>query len=328
MLTKCTFSLMAWVAALQTVSSLLPMNTNRIERTSSSISAHKLGSPLLIRGLRGGDVDSSPPADEASEVSIKFLKRNVSNLQSYLSYLQEYQNPMVARAWPANTNFVSVTETVTDTVFRNSLRAESKGLVYREWVRAGPRKQTLFTPSEVNAAIVACGGLDPGINVVVREICSTLDFAYNVRRAWGVRYGWRGFTDKAAQVLARIPMIESATLNCDLSDRHNLASIMRATAAVIPQTLAGRNFSCCARDHCRNHTEPFHEMPAVERLLLLPPLPPLCLGSVALQCVRAHMRCSIMVRVCVAPGPCAHEHGQARRCAHRGDRCGGRTGTS
>ena len=45
---------------------------------------------------------------------------------------------------------------------------------------------------------MACGGLDPGINVVVREICSTLDFAYNVRRAWGVRYGWRGFTPEVA----------------------------------------------------------------------------------------------------------------------------------
>jgi 6-phosphofructokinase 1 len=155
----------------------------------------------LARHLRGGGEGAATPGeDQAKEVTIKFLKRNVSELQSYLSYLQEYQNPMVARAWPANTNFVSVSETVTDTVFRNSLRAESKGLVYREWVRAGPRKQTLFTPSEVNAAIVACGGLDPGINVVVRDICSTLDFAYNVRRAWGVRYGWRGFTDRAAQV--------------------------------------------------------------------------------------------------------------------------------
>ena len=150
----------------------------------------------LVR-LRGGD-SNEKHGDVAADVTLTFLKRNVSDLQSYLPYLQEYQNPMVARAWPANTNFVSVSETVTDTVFRNSLRAESKGLVYREWVRAGPRKQTFFTPSEVNAAIVACGGLDPGINVVVREICSTLDFAYNVKRAWGISYGWRGFTPKAA----------------------------------------------------------------------------------------------------------------------------------
>jgi hypothetical protein len=200
MLTDWSFCLIACILMLQTVSGLMTMQTNVRGDTGVHISPLNIRSPLLIRGLRGGNDNKSSPEDVASDVSIKFLKRNVSDLQSYLSYLQEYQNPMVARAWPANTNFVSVTETVTDTVFRNSLRAESKGLVYREWVRAGPRKQTLFTPSEVNAAIVACGGLDPGINVVVREICSTLDFAYNVRRAWGVRYGWRGFTDKAAQV--------------------------------------------------------------------------------------------------------------------------------
>ncbi len=71
--------------------------------------------------LRGGsDSISSASAgatqDIKSDVSITFLRRNVSDLQSYLPYLQEYQNPMVARAWPANTNFVSVAETVTDTV--------------------------------------------------------------------------------------------------------------------------------------------------------------------------------------------------------------------
>ena len=39
----------------------------------------------------------------------------------------------------------------------------------------------------------------PGINIVVREIVFTLELAYNVRRAWGVRYGWRGFFDDAAK---------------------------------------------------------------------------------------------------------------------------------
>lgn len=41
--------------------------------------------------------------------------------------------------------------------------------------------------------------LDPGINIVVKEIACTLTLAYNVRRAWGVRFGWRGFTDPAAK---------------------------------------------------------------------------------------------------------------------------------
>ena len=40
---------------------------------------------------------------------------------------------------------------------------------------------------QVNAAIVSAGGLDPGINIVVREIVFSLELAYNVKRAWGVR---------------------------------------------------------------------------------------------------------------------------------------------
>jgi len=136
---------------------------------------------------------------EITEVTQKFVTNKVARLESYLSYLQEYQNPMVTRAWPINTNFVGNNETVTDTVFLKSMRAESKGLVYNEWVRAGPRKQTYFAPSEVNVAIVACGGLDPGINIVVREITNTLHYGYNVKRAWGVRFGWRGFYDEAAK---------------------------------------------------------------------------------------------------------------------------------
>ena len=78
------------------------------------------------------------------------------------------QNPLVTRAWPINTNFVGLNETVTDTVFCNSLRAQSKGISYNQWVRAGPRKQTFFTPSEVNSAIVSAGGLDPGIDMTIR----------------------------------------------------------------------------------------------------------------------------------------------------------------
>ena len=33
-------------------------------------------------------------------------------------------------------------------------REQSKGISYNQWVRAGPRKQTFFTPSEVlNSAL-------------------------------------------------------------------------------------------------------------------------------------------------------------------------------
>ena len=67
----------------------------------------------------------------------------------------------------------SKTKYLTDTDIHNSLRAESKGLVYRELIRAYPRNQSLFTPYEVKAAIVASDGLDPGISGADRGSCST-----------------------------------------------------------------------------------------------------------------------------------------------------------
>jgi len=36
--------------------------------------------------------------------------------------------------------------------------------------RAGPREKIYFDPEEVNAAIVTCGGLCPGLNDVIRQV--------------------------------------------------------------------------------------------------------------------------------------------------------------
>ena len=155
------------------------------------------GEPNL--DLEGGFPSAPSTSGKVVTVTEHFYFHECPSLASYLPHLQQYQNPLVTRAWPINTNFVGLNETVTDTVFCNSLRAQSKGITYSQWVRAGPRKQTFFTPSEVNAAVVSAGGLDPGINIVVREIVFTLELAYNVKRAWGVRYGWRGFFDDAAK---------------------------------------------------------------------------------------------------------------------------------
>ena len=57
---------------------------------------------------------------------------------------------------------------------------------------AGPRKHLHFKPSEVKAAIVTCGGLCPGLNVVIREIFTTLTL-YGCSEVWGVMFGYMGF---------------------------------------------------------------------------------------------------------------------------------------
>ena len=60
--------------------------------------------------------------------------------------------------------------------------------------RSGPREEVFFDPKEVQAAVVTCGGLCPGLNDVVRGIVETLE-SYGVPKGnvIGVRYGLRGF---------------------------------------------------------------------------------------------------------------------------------------
>lgn len=62
-----------------------------------------------------------------------------------------------------------------------------------KFLRAGPRKEICFKPSEVKAAIVTCGGLCPGMNVVIRELVMSLWYNYGVKDIFGVKWGYRGF---------------------------------------------------------------------------------------------------------------------------------------
>ena len=66
----------------------------------------------------------------------------------------------------------------------------------RAYLRAGPRKKLHFNPKTVNAAIVTCGGLCPGLNNVVREIAQSLTMLYGVEgTVYGIRGGYKGFYD-------------------------------------------------------------------------------------------------------------------------------------
>lgn len=49
-----------------------------------------------------------------------------------------------------------------------------------------------FNPKKVRAAIVTCGGLCPGLNVVIRELVMTLHFNYEASEIWGVQWGFKG----------------------------------------------------------------------------------------------------------------------------------------
>lgn len=57
---------------------------------------------------------------------------------------------------------------------------------------AGPRLHIALDPSEVNVMIVTCGGLCPGLNVVVRELVLSLWYNYGVRNIFGIKWGYGG----------------------------------------------------------------------------------------------------------------------------------------
>ena len=58
---------------------------------------------------------------------------------------------------------------------------------------AGPREMLYFSPANVHAGIVTCGGLCPGLNDVIRSVVRCLWHRYGVRRISGVQFGYKGF---------------------------------------------------------------------------------------------------------------------------------------
>lgn len=64
-------------------------------------------------------------------------------------------------------------------------------------VRAGARKEIYFDPKTVNAAVVTCGGLCPGLNDVVQGIvCKLEDYGVPEGNILGIKYGFKGFYDR------------------------------------------------------------------------------------------------------------------------------------
>lgn len=61
------------------------------------------------------------------------------------------------------------------------------------FIKAGPRKHLYYDAKKVVAAIVTCGGLCPGLNVVIRELFFTLTRNYGCEKVYGIQYGYRGF---------------------------------------------------------------------------------------------------------------------------------------
>lgn len=63
--------------------------------------------------------------------------------------------------------------------------------------QAGPRESIFFDTKSLNAGIVTCGGLCPGINEVIRGIVMELVYRYKIGgKIYGFRYGFEGLVKK------------------------------------------------------------------------------------------------------------------------------------
>jgi len=103
--------------------------------------------------------------------------------------------------------------------------SETTGRTYLQLCRAAPRQTLHFNPVEpgMAAAIVTCGGLCPGLNNVIRELCNMLR-SYGVQTIYGIKGGYNGCTkpetwiDLTPEVIQDIHMQGGSIL---VSDRGN-----------------------------------------------------------------------------------------------------------
>lgn len=83
-----------------------------------------------------------------------------------------------------------------EVVLVDTVRKPGMKSVSRAFPRAGPRRTLHFEPSKVNAAIVTCGGLCPGLNNVIRELVHSLYYLYGAKQVYGITGGFHGFHKK------------------------------------------------------------------------------------------------------------------------------------
>jgi 6-phosphofructokinase 1 len=109
-----------------------------------------------------------------------------------------------------------------EVVLLDAVRKPGLPSVSRAFLRAGPRKVLHFDPQKVNAAIVTCGGLCPGLNNVIRELVHSLYYLCDANAVHGIMGGFNGFHD---------PQFEPALLTNDMVENihHDGGTILRSS---------------------------------------------------------------------------------------------------
>ncbi|ONK69784.1 uncharacterized protein A4U43_C05F26680 [Asparagus officinalis] len=178
----------------------LSSNSNSNSTSSgilSQLSSASARSPVEISSdrIRTLRFEEKMAADGRSNLKIVegdfgYVLEDVPHLSDYLPNLETYPNPLQNNPSYAVVKqyFVHNDDTVPQKIViqKNSPR----GTHFR---RAGPRQKVYFQPDDVQACIVTCGGLCPGLNTVIREIVCGLNHMYGVDKVFGIVDGYKGF---------------------------------------------------------------------------------------------------------------------------------------
>lgn len=134
------------------------------------------------------DKNDNPYIDQIVELKkipelkpVNHLSNFIDNLPTYISpcYGDPSERTIYSGGYLSDEGFTKPLETITD--YQNVM-----------YQRAGPRKEVCFDNKKVKAAILTCGGICPGLNVVIREIFMTLTYNYQVEEVYGIKFGYQG----------------------------------------------------------------------------------------------------------------------------------------
>ena len=160
------------------------------------------------------------------------LANRVNQVDNFMKDLdnKEFPNPMVIqnRKEVRSGTFLTPDSCVPVqdfTVPAHDYTTEEKLLEAPRYKKAGPRKYLYYNPTKVKAAIVTCGGICPGINVVIREIVMMLWFGYKVREIYGVKYGYKGFWTKTSDGDCYVRLVPGFTENESLSTKNTIGVV-------------------------------------------------------------------------------------------------------
>jgi len=113
---------------------------------------------------------------------------------------------------------------------RRSGPNDRSGNEFFQFLKAGQRENTYWEPSQVNAAIVNCGGLCPGLNSVIREVTMMLHL-YGVQKVYGIIGGYKGVMSPENWIELTPDVVQDIHLNGGsflVSDRGNPSHIEMA----------------------------------------------------------------------------------------------------